>query len=84
MGCAIITTNVPGPSEVIEEGKSGLLVPDHTVDELAEAMTKLGEDAQLRKSFSGAGLERVKEKFERSRMLQLTLENREKMMNKEI
>lgn len=83
MGCAIITTDVPGPSEVIEEGKSGLLVPDHTVEELAEAMTKLGEDTQLRKSFSEAGLVRMKEKFERSRMLQLTLENREKMMNKE-
>ena len=84
MGCAIITTNVPGPSEVIEKGKSGLLVPDHTVDELSEAMIRLGEDAELRKSFSEAGLVRVREKFERCRMLQLTLENRDKMMNKEI
>lgn len=84
MGCAIITTDVPGPSEVIEEGKSGLLVPDHTIDELSEAMIRLGEDEELRKSFTEAGLLRVKEKFERSRMLQLTLENREKMMNREI
>lgn len=84
MGCAIITTDVPGPSEVIEEGKSGLLVPDHTIDELSEAMIRLGEDEELRKSFTEAGLARVKEKFERSRMLQLTLENREKMMNREI
>ena len=84
MGCAIITTNVPGPSEVIEEGVSGLLVPDHATDELSEAMIRLGEDAGLRKSFSDAGLVRVREKFERSRMLKLTLENREKMISKEI
>lgn len=84
MGCAIITTDVPGPSEVIEEGKSGLLVPDHTIDELSEAMIRLGEDAGLRKSFSDAGFVRVREKFERSRMLQLTLENREKMISKKI
>lgn len=84
MGCAIITTNVPGPSEVIEEGKSGLLVPDHTIDELSEAMIRLGEDSTMRKSFSDAGLVRVREKFERGRMLQLTLENREKMINEEI
>lgn len=84
MRCAIITTNVPGPSEVIEEGKSGLLVPDHTIDELSEAMIRLGEDGTMRKSFSDAGLVRVREKFERSRMLKLTLENREKMISKEI
>lgn len=84
MGCAIITTNVPGPSEVIEEGTSGLLVPDHSIDELSEAMIILGEDKDLQNSFSEAGLIRVREKFERSRMLRLTLENREKMMNKEI
>lgn len=81
MGCAIITTNVPGPSEVIEEGVSGILVPDHTIDELSMAMIKLGEDAELRKSFTTAGLVRVRERFERSRMLNLTLKNRELMMN---
>ena len=47
MGCAIITTNVPGPSEVIEKGKSGLLVPDRTIDELSEAMQQLGTDRKM-------------------------------------
>ncbi len=84
MGCAIITTDVPGPSEVIEEGVSGLLVPDHTVNELAEAMNRLKEDKDLRQCFSEAGLKRVKEKFERQHMLELTYENRMKMMNKVI
>lgn len=84
MGCSIITTNVPGPSEVIEDGKSGILVPDHTVDELADAMLKLGSDNDLKNQFSEAGLVRVKEKFERSKMLELTYENRLKMINGEI
>jgi len=83
MGAAIITTDVPGPSEVIEEGKSGLLVQDHNAEELSKAMVRLGEDKELQKSFAEAGLERVREKFERNLMLQLTIENREKMMNKE-
>lgn len=84
MGCAIITTDVPGPSEVIEKDKSGLLVPDHSVDELAKAIQLLGADKELQKRFSKVGLERVKEKFERSKMLELTYENRLKMMNGEI
>ena len=84
MGCAIITTDVPGPSEVIEESKSGLLVPAHTVDELAEAMIKLGDDNNLQHLFVEAGLQRVREKFERQHMLELTYQNRIKMINREI
>lgn len=84
MGCAVITTDVPGPSEVIEEGVSGLLVPDHAVDELAESMRKLKDDEILRHQFASAGLLRVREKFERQHMLELTFENRIKMMNREI
>ena len=84
MGCAIITTDVPGPSEVIEGGVSGLLVPDHAVDELAESMRKLKDDEGLRRQFVAAGLVRVREKFERQHMLELTFENRVKMMNREI
>ena len=80
MGCAIITTDVPGPSEVIEEGKSGLLVPAQTVDELADAMQTLGNDQEKQTMFSKAGLQRVKEKFERSRMLELTYQDRLRMM----
>ena len=80
MGCAIITTDVPGPSEVIEEGKSGLLVQPHTVDELEQAMCRLGNDDDLQKQFSEAGLSRVKKYFERNHMLELTYENRMQMM----
>ena len=81
MGCAIITTNVPGPSEVIEEGKSGLLVPDHSAIDLAKAMEQLGENAEQRKDFADAGLERVRKLFNRQRMLELTYQDRIRMMN---
>ena len=84
MGCAIITTNVPGPSEVIEEGVSGLLVPDHSVDELAHAMRELGGNKELREQFAAAGLVRVRNKFERNHMLELTYENRLQMMDAEM
>ncbi len=81
MGCAIITTNVPGPSEVIEEGQSGLLVPDHSAKELAVAMNRLANDPELMTSFAEAGLDRVRKLFNRQRMLELTYEDRLRMMN---
>ncbi len=80
MGCAVVTTNVPGPSEVIEEGISGLLVPAHSVKELSEAMVFLEKDTDLQKKFVTAGLERVKKYFEREYMLELTYKNRLQMM----
>lgn len=80
MGCAVITTDVPGPSEVIEENKSGILVPAQTVDKLAEAMLTLGNDKEQQARFAAEGLIRVKDKFERSHMLELTYQDRLRMM----
>ena len=81
MGCAIITTNVPGPSEVIENEVSGVLVRDHSFDELLLAMKRLGGDEKLRMNFIIAGLERVRTLFNRERMLELTYKDRLRMMN---
>lgn len=81
MGCAIITTNVPGPSEVIEEGVSGLLVSDHSATELADAMSKLAAEEALRQQYALAGLSRVKKLFNRQRMVDLTFQDRLRMMN---
>lgn len=81
MGCAIITTNVPGPSEVIEDEISGVLVRDHSAEDLVQAMERLGSDEKLRVKLVAAGLERVKTLFNRERMLELTYQDRVRMMN---
>lgn len=80
MGCAIITTNVPGPSEVIVENESGLLVSVKDADSLRLAMEQLLEDCDLRKEFVESGLNRVKEKFNRERMIELTYQDRMRML----
>lgn len=81
MGCAIITTNVPGPSEVIEDGISGVLVRAHSSDDLAHAMERLRDDVMQRTKFANAALERVRALFNRERMLELTYQDRIRMMN---
>lgn len=81
MGCAIITTDVPGPSEVVENGVSGVLVKAHSREELAAAMEKLSDNVKLRSSLSAAALIRVRKLFNRSRMLELTYQDRLRMMN---
>lgn len=79
MGCAIITTNVPGPSEVIEDGKSGITVPIKNSEKLAEAMI-LMKDKEIRDFYRNNGLVRVRQHFNRERMIQLTFENRVKII----
>lgn len=80
MGCAIITTDIPGPSEVIVENESGLLVPVKNANSLRLAMERLLEDCDLRKEFVKSGLMRVREKFNRQRMIELTYHDRMRML----
>ena len=83
MGCAIITTDIPGPSEVIVDGKSGVLVSPYSVDELAAAMSDLGMNDEKRERLVHNALERVRMLFNRERMVRLTYENRIKLLTKQ-
>lgn len=69
MGLPIITTDVPGPSEVVEEGISGMLVPSKNSEALKEAMKKLMTDKAMMDKFSVNGRKRAEENFERSKMI---------------
>lgn len=76
MKIPVITTNIPGPSEVIEEGISGLLVPPRNIERLKDAMEYMANHPIQRKKMGESGLERVKKYFTREKMLQKTYEDR--------
>ncbi len=82
MGCAIITTDIPGPSEVIEANVSGLLVPVKDAEMLKQAMAVLYENNDMKENLVTAGLKRVREKFSRERMIELTYESMMSKINK--
>lgn len=71
----IITTNVPGPSEVVENGVSGVLVNDHDSADLLEKMSLLYQDEELRLSIAKAGRKRAETYFDRPIMLNNILED---------
>lgn len=70
MKLPIITTDVPGPSEVIEDGISGVLVPSHSDKALLDKMLELMENKELCHSFAENGRERAEKYFARPIMLQ--------------
>lgn len=69
MRLPIITTNVPGPSEVIAQGKYGLLTEVKNVPDLAEKMLQMAEDEELRQNLAALGRARAEKYFDRPIML---------------
>lgn len=78
----IITTDIPGPSEVIEENVTGLLVPVKSRLELAKTMEYSINNKNILHEMGLKGRQRIEKLFTRSRMLKLTLEDRKSLYMK--
>lgn len=76
MEVAVVTTDIPGPSEVIEKNVSGLLAEAKDVNSLARTMEQIYKDNELRLSMAKKGYKRARKLFERQHMLQLTYMDR--------
>jgi GT2 family glycosyltransferase/glycosyltransferase involved in cell wall biosynthesis len=63
-GHAVISTEVSGIPELIEDGVHGLLVPERDAPALAEAIERLINEPALRKQLIAAGQERVRHDFD--------------------
>lgn len=62
-GRAVVTTDVPGCRDAIEEGETGLLVPVRNVDALADAVERLIADSSLRQRLGQAGRQLAEREF---------------------
>ena len=69
MKLPVITTDIPGPSEVIEADISGLLVPKANAAALADAMCRLYEDRALAQKLAESGYKRFSDNFTMEKMV---------------
>ncbi len=72
-GRALITTDTPGCSDVVEDGETGLLVPCRDVAALAAAMESLARDPDLRRRLGTAARDRVRAEFSSEKVVEETL-----------
>lgn len=72
-GKPIITTDIPGCREAVEDGVNGLLVPTKDVGSLTDAMLTLAEDEDLRKQMGQASRKRVMTLFSDNHVIEKTL-----------
>jgi glycosyltransferase involved in cell wall biosynthesis len=63
-GIPVITCDAPGCREAVENRVTGLLVPPKDADALADAMSMLLSDAELRRRMGLAGRRRIKIHFD--------------------
>lgn len=62
-GKPVIATAVSGPREIVEDGRTGLLVPPRDPDALAKALLQLLKDPERRARMGKQGQERVETLF---------------------
>lgn len=73
-GRPIVTTDVPGCREVVEDGIQGLLVPPRDVNRLADALNRLISDPALRARMGAAARARAEAEFGLDAVVTKTLE----------
>ena len=65
-GCAIVASDLPGISEAVVEGETGLLVEPDDSDALATAIRELAYDQPRRKVLGAAAAERANERYSKA------------------
>ena len=82
MQLAVVTTDIPGPSEAIEVGVTGILVQTRDIDSLYEGLKLMLSEEKRMTEMAIAGRKRCEKLFNRQRMLKLTYEHRMGLINK--
>lgn len=65
MEVPVVATAIMGVPELVEDGRSGLLVPPARADRLAEALIRILDDPELARRLGRAGREKVLADYER-------------------
>ena len=68
-GCSLVTTDWPGCRDVVEHGRTGLLVTIRNVADLRAALAQLLEDPALASELGRAARDRVVDHFSEQRVL---------------
>ena len=82
MAVPVITTDIPGPSEVIEDGKSGVLIRPKSTQSVYDAMKRAVTHPKEFSKYGINGRTRVETCFARSVMLERIYQDKEDLYNK--
>lgn len=73
-GIPVVVSDADGFAEVVENNVTGLVVPKHNIDAIADGMYQLLMNREMRDSFGAAGIQRVKKLYDWNQNVQNMLE----------
>ncbi len=68
-GLPVVATNIRGSREEVIDGKTGLLIPLHSPDKLADALCKFVNSPKLRETMGNASRERALELYDEQKVI---------------
>jgi glycosyltransferase involved in cell wall biosynthesis len=80
MGCPIVATDIRGCRQVVETGRTGLLVPPRDADALADAIAALAHDPARRAVMADAARAKAARDFDQQRVIDRTLATYERLL----
>jgi glycosyltransferase involved in cell wall biosynthesis len=80
-GTAAIASRIGGLAEIVQHGRTGLLVPPGDVDALAEALKQIFQNRELAEQMGQAGREYALENFDREKYTDKILQLYESMIS---
>lgn len=80
MGVPVIVTDIPGPTDGMKDGETGLVIPVRDADAIVRAVQTLLTDRTLREEFGQAGVAFAKNAFDSRIFAQKLIENRKKLL----
>jgi glycosyltransferase involved in cell wall biosynthesis len=80
MGVPVIVTDIPGPTDAMQEDRTGLIVEKADVDALYEAMLRLKDDRALLERFGAAARSFAVESFEQTKLFEHILKDRKRLL----
>lgn len=81
VGLPVVTTNIPGMQELVEDGRTGLLVEQRNPEVLAAALERLLIDQDLGERLADSGRQIIENRFDRGKNSALLLSLFEKYLN---
>jgi glycosyltransferase involved in cell wall biosynthesis len=74
MGLPVVVSDIRGCRQVVDDGKTGILVPVRDGHALAAAIARLVEDSAERERMGRAGIEKAHRDFDDQRVIEITLD----------
>lgn len=81
MKLPVIVTNIPGPTEGVINGETGIYVRKADFVDLANALKSLIENENLREKYAENGYRFVVNRFEKNQLFKKILQDRESLLN---